>query len=182
MGRQNRVNLFMPTDGADLSIYKRMLEKGIVRPFEMPDGVEQLASRVMRLMEIAEETGRTRDALKAAEIVRMLMADNRAIALELDKIVRLDAGKPTSIAGHVDPQQADRIKRIISTQRARPNTETIDGEASEAAPRHEHGADGGGEGGADQGSHSPNPARRDRQAEAGSGDAGTAAGPHGDGR
>lgn len=120
------MNLFLPQDGSDLSIYKQMLQRGAIRPYEMPNGVERLAERVMKLMEIAEESGRTRDAMKAAEILRQLMNDNRAIAVELDKIDRLDAGKPTNISGQIDPERAARIKRIVSTQRPKANTETTD--------------------------------------------------------
>lgn len=116
----------MPESGSDLSIYHQMLSRGAIRPFEMPEGIERLAARVMRLMEIAEESGRTRDALKAAEILRAFAADNRAIAVEFDKIMRLDAGKPTSISQQLDPAAQERIKRIVSTQRARANTEAND--------------------------------------------------------
>jgi hypothetical protein len=117
------MNLWLPESGSDLSVYKKMLAHGHIKPFLMPDGVESLAARVMRLMEIAEESGRIKDAMKAAEILRLLAADNRAIAVELDRIERLDSGKPTSISGQLDPEQTARIKKIISTQKARANTE-----------------------------------------------------------
>ena len=131
----SRGDLWLPEDGADLSIYKRMLKVGAIRPFAMPDGVERLADHVMRMLEIAQSSGRMRDAIKCIEILRMLMQDNRQIALEVDKVDRLDAGKPTSISSQVPTEVQDRIKRIISTQRARPviaNTETPhDGQPSE---------------------------------------------------
>jgi len=117
------VNLFMPETNGDLGIYKRMIRRGAIRPFEMPDGIERLADRVMEMMHMAQESGRLRDAMKAAEILRMLAADNREIALQLDKIDRLDAGKPTQISGQVSTEAQDRIKRIVSTQRSMANTE-----------------------------------------------------------
>lgn len=124
-------DLWLPENGADLSIYKRMLKVGAIRPFTMPQGVERLADHVMGMLEVAQASGRMRDAIKCIEILRMLMTDNRQIALEVDKIDRLDAGKPTSISSQVSNEVQDRIKRIISTQRARPlpeNTEdTNDG-------------------------------------------------------
>ncbi len=134
MGMASRpVRLFLPEGRDDLSIYQRMIRDGAVKPFLMPDGIEKLAERVMRLMEIAEETGRYRDAMKAAEILRGLVSDNRALAVELDKIERLDAGKPTSISGQVDAEVAARIKKIVSTQRARANTEKDHGRGTNDA-------------------------------------------------
>jgi hypothetical protein len=147
------VNLWLPESGADLSMYKAMISRGHIRPFQMPEGVERLAERVSNLMETAEETGRTRDALKAAEILRLLAADNRAIGIELDRIQRLDAGKPTSITGQADPEQIARIKKIISTQKARANTEARD-VGGTGSPRQPGGGGGDaiwGHGGAAQG-------------------------------
>lgn len=119
--------LWLPQSGADLSIYKQMLRLGAIKPYEMPQGMERLAHHVMDMMQMAQASGRMRDAIKCVEILRMLQADNRAMAVEMDKIDRLDAGKPTTITGQVSPEVADRIKRIVSTQRARvvpANTET----------------------------------------------------------
>lgn len=141
--RGDSVNLFLPQDGQDLSIYKQMLQRGAIRPYEMPNGIERLAERVEKLMQIAEESGRSRDAMKAAEILRHLMNDNRAIAVEFDKIQRLDAGKPTSISGQIDPERAARIKRIVSTQRPRTNTETTDGGSGDARGSRGGGGDAG---------------------------------------
>lgn len=118
------VNLWMPMDTQDLSIYKRMLLGGHIRPFEMPEGVEKLANHVMEMMTMAQASGRMREAIKCIEILRLLSADNRAIAVELDRIDRLDAGKPTSITGQIAPEVQDRIKRIVSTQRAMVNMES----------------------------------------------------------
>lgn len=109
----------MPQSGSDLSIYKQMLRLGAIKPYEMPQGMERLAHHVMGMMEMAQASGRMRDAIKCVEILRMLQADNRAMAVEMDKIERLDAGKPTTITGQVSPEVADRIKRIVSTQRSR---------------------------------------------------------------
>jgi hypothetical protein len=117
------MSMFLPQQSGDLGIYKRMLEKGVIRPYQMPDGIERLAEHVMRMMHMAQEAGRLRDAMKAAEILRMLATDNRSIALEVDRLDRLDAGKPTQIHGQVAPEVQDRIKRIVSVQRARTNTE-----------------------------------------------------------
>lgn len=119
--------LWLPQSGADLSIYKQMLRLGAIKPYEMPQGMERLAHHVMDMMQMAQASGRMRDAIKCVEILRMLQADNRAMAVEMDKIDRLDAGKPTTITGQVSPEVADRIKKIVSTQRARvipTNTET----------------------------------------------------------
>lgn len=112
-------DLWMPQSGSDLSIYKQMLRLGAIKPYEMPQGMERLAHHVMGMMEMAQASGRMRDAIKCVEILRMLQADNRAMAVEMDKIERLDAGKPTTITGQVSPEVADRIKRIVSTQRSR---------------------------------------------------------------
>jgi hypothetical protein len=156
------VRIFMPQDAGDLSIYKQMLAMGRIKPYEMPEQMGKLAERVMDLMEIAQSTGRIREAMKAAEILRMLAADNRALAVELDRIERLDQGKPTAISGQVDPETQARIKRIVSTQRAsRTNTEASDvrGESEQARDggddRHRIGgaAEGRGGGGAGQGDH-----------------------------
>lgn len=146
--RNRPIDIWMPENGPDLSIYKKMLMQGHIQPFRMPGEMSRLAERVMRLMDIAEETGKVRDAMKCAEILRMLAADNRAIAVELDRVERLDAGKPTSISGQIDPEQAARIKRIMSTQKARANTEA--GQHGPNDPRDRSGDDGGGDGEAAQ--------------------------------
>lgn len=127
------VNVWLPQDRSDLGIYKKMLSRGAIRPFEMPEGIERLAERVMMMMEMAQESGRLRDAMKAAEILRMLAADNRDIALQLDRIERLDAGKPTQINGQVSTEAQDRIKRIVSTQRSLSNTEAANGTNADGA-------------------------------------------------
>lgn len=119
--------LWLPQSGSDLSIYKRMLRIGAIKPYEMPQGMERLAHHVMDMMQMAQASGRMRDAIKCIEILRMLQSDNRAMAVEMDRIDRLDSGKPTTITGQVSPEVADRIKKIVSTQRARvipTNTET----------------------------------------------------------
>lgn len=129
MAVDRRVNLWMPQDGSDLSIYKKMLLDGAIRPFDMPKGIEQLAQHVMQMMEMAQASGRIRDAMKCAEILRHLAADNRSMAVEIDRIDRLDAGKPTTISSQVAPDVQDRIKRIVATQKARSvtaNTEARD--------------------------------------------------------
>jgi hypothetical protein len=129
------VNLWLPQDGADLSIYKRMLMSGAIKPFEMPKGIEQLAQHVMQMMEMAQASGRIRDAMKCAEILRHLAADNRSMAVEIDRIDRLDAGKPTTISSQVSPDVQDRIKRIVATQKARSvsaNTEAASNERGHA--------------------------------------------------
>jgi hypothetical protein len=153
---RDRVNLFLPQHGSDLTIYKRMLRAGAIRPYEMPEGIERLAEHLMKMLEVAQASGRNRDAIKCIEILRMLQADNRAMALELDKIERLDAGKPTTISGQVAPEVQDRIRRIVSTQRARSipaQEESNDGSRKDDAPglharaagaRHEQHAEAGG--------------------------------------
>lgn len=137
--------LWLPQSGADLSIYKQMLRLGAIKPYEMPQGMERLAHHVMDMMQMAQASGRMRDAIKCVEILRMLQADNRAMAVEMDKIDRLDAGKPTTITGQVSTEVADRIKRIVSTQRARPastNTEDTDvrGESKDGSAGADSGA------------------------------------------
>lgn len=114
----SRGDLWLPQDGADLTIYKRMLAVGAIRPYLMPEGVERIAQHVMQMLEMAQASGRMRDAIKCIEILRSLMADNRAMAMEVDKVDRLDAGKPTAISGQLSSDAQERIKRIISTQRA----------------------------------------------------------------
>ena len=162
------MKLFMPESGSDLSIYHQMLSRGAIRPFEMPEGIERLAARVMRLMEIAEEGGRTRDALKAAEILRAFAADNRAIAVEFDKIMRLDAGKPTSISQQLDPEAQARIRRIVSTQRARSNTEAQDdGTRRQDSPGGHEGDDLGRDGNGAEAGGGSDSAGRDRPAKEG---------------
>jgi hypothetical protein len=142
----DEVKLWLPSHGSDLSIYKRMLRLGAIKPYAMPDGIERLAEHLMQMLEMAQASGRNRDAIKCIEILRLLQADNRALALELDKIERLDAGKPTSISGQVAPEVQDRIKRIVSTQRMRANTETNN--AGEPVEAHAQGnSDGSGGGG-----------------------------------
>jgi len=132
------LNIWMPTNSADLGIYKRMIERGLIRPFELPKEMESLAERIMEMMRVAQESGRLREAMKAAEILRLLAADNRQMAMELDRIDRLDAGKPTQISGQVSAEAQERIKRIVSTQRARvANTEEGHvGDASDRAGDH----------------------------------------------
>lgn len=154
----------MPESSGDLGIYKRMLMQGAIRPFEMPDGIEKLAEQVMRMMNMAQESGRLRDAMKAAEILRMLAADNRTMALEVDRLDRLDAGKPTQIHGQMAPEVQDRIKRIVSVQRARANTEANDVGHDADRPRDTRGADFGGHGQVSASAHGADPAGRDRQA------------------
>lgn len=130
MAMGSRGNLWLPQDGSDLSIYKKMLACGAIRPYQMPDGIEKLANHLMSMLEMAHASGRVRDAVKCIELLRMLASDNRQMALEIDKVDRLDAGKPTQITGAVAPEVADRIKRIVSTQRARilpANTEATNG-------------------------------------------------------
>ena len=158
------VKLFSPETSGDLGIYKRMLMQGAIRPFEMPEGIEKLADDVMRMMHMAQESGRLRDAMKAAEILRMLAADNRTIALEMDKLDRLDAGKPTQIHGQVAPEVQDRIKRIVSVQRARTNTEANDVGHDADRARDPRGAVGGGLGQGALPAHGADPAGRDRKA------------------
>jgi hypothetical protein len=121
--------LWLPQSGSDLSIYKQMLRIGAIKPYEMPQGMERLAHHVMDMMQMAQASGRMRDAIKCVEILRMLQSDNRAMAVEMDRIERLDSGKPTTITGQVSTEVADRIKKIVSTQRARvtpTNTENHD--------------------------------------------------------
>jgi hypothetical protein len=120
--------LWLPQSGSDLSIYKQMLRIGAIKPYEMPQGMERLAHHVMDMMQMAQASGRMRDAIKCVEILRMLQSDNRAMAVEMDRIERLDSGKPTTITGQVSTEVADRIKKIVSTQRARipANTENHD--------------------------------------------------------
>lgn len=117
------VNVFMPTTSEDLGIYRNMISKGLIKPYRLPDEMEKLAERVMEMMQLAQESGRLREAMKAAEILRMLAADNRDIALEIDRIDRLDAGKPTAIQGQVSAESQERIRRIVSVQRTVGNTE-----------------------------------------------------------
>lgn len=116
--------LWLPQSGSDLSIYKQMLRIGAIKPYEMPQGMERLAHHVMDMMQMAQASGRMRDAIKCVEILRMLQSDNRAMAVEMDRIERLDSGKPTTITGQVSTEVADRIKKIVSTQRARIPTNT----------------------------------------------------------
>jgi hypothetical protein len=137
--------LWLPQSGSDLSIYKRMLRIGAIKPYEMPQGMERLAHHVMDMMQMAQASGRMRDAIKCIEILRMLQSDNRAMAVEMDRIDRLDSGKPTTITGQVSTEVADRIKRIVSTQRARPastNTEdtNVGGTSEDDAPGADSGA------------------------------------------
>lgn len=115
--------IWMPQTTGDLGIYRRMLERGLIQPFKMPAEMSRLADRVMEMMVVAQESGRIREAMKAAEILRMLAADNRDIALELDRIDRLDAGRPTAIQGQVSTESQERIRRIVSVQRSSTNTE-----------------------------------------------------------
>lgn len=133
-------NIFMPQDGKDLSIYRRMIEQGAIRPYELPAEMSRLAEHLMRMLDMAQASGRMRDAIKCIEIMRLLAADNRALAVEMDRIDRLDAGRPTAITGQVAPEVQERIKKIVATQRARVlNTESsndganrIGGESSDA--------------------------------------------------
>lgn len=165
-------DLFLPQDGHDLSIYKRMLAVGAIKPYLMPKGVERLAEHVMRMFEIATASGRMRDAIKCIEILRALMNDNRSMALEVDKVDRLDAGKPTAISGQVSPEVEQRIKRIISTQRAVPNTEAGHGAQREAGPVRDRGGAGRGgvEPSAQGGGGEQAPERADQDASASRGE------------
>lgn len=132
--RDPQVNLFLPKDRHDLSIYKQMLAAGVIRPYAMPGQVERLAEHLLEMLDAARIAGRPRDALKCIEILRQLNRDNREMATELDRIERLDAGKPTQISGQVAPETVERIKRIVSTQRARAlNTEANDVAGSRGA-------------------------------------------------
>jgi hypothetical protein len=136
--------LWLPQSGSDLSIYKRMLRIGAIKPYEMPQGMERLAHHVMDMMQMAQASGRMRDAIKCIEILRMLQSDNRAMAVEMDRIDRLDSGKPTTITGQVSTEVADRIKRIVSTQRARPaSTNTEDTNVGGTSEDDASGADSG---------------------------------------
>ena len=118
VGTNRDPNLWLPLNCADMDIYQKMLKIGAIRPYKMPAQVERLAEHLCEMMDDARVSGRSRDALKCVELLRTLAKDNREIALEMDKIARLDAGKPTSIMGQVSTETQDRIKRIISTQRA----------------------------------------------------------------
>lgn len=118
VGANRDPNLWLPLNCADMDIYQKMLKIGAIRPYKMPAQVERLAEHLCEMMDDARVSGRSRDALKCVELLRTLAKDNREIALEMDKIARLDAGKPTSIMGQVSTETQDRIKRIISTQRA----------------------------------------------------------------
>lgn len=136
--------LWLPQSGSDLSIYRHMLRIGAIKPYEMPEGMERLAHHVMDMMQMAQASGRMRDAIKCVEILRMLQSDNRAMAVEMDRIERLDSGKPTTITGQVSPEVADRIKRIVSTQRSRSvpaNTE--DTHVGSTSEDRDEGADSG---------------------------------------
>lgn len=165
-------DLWLPQDGKDLSIYKRMLKVGAIKPYLMPQGVERLGEHVMRMFEVAQAGGRMRDAIKCIEILRQLMNDNRQMALEVDKVDRLDAGKPTTISGQVSPEVEQRIKRIISVQRVIPNTETGHGTERQAGPVRDSG--GAGRGGveppAQGGGGEQAPERADQGAEASCGE------------
>lgn len=129
VGSGRAPNIFLPTDGKDLSIYKRMIEQGAIRPYQLPREMENLASHLMSMLDMAKASGRMRDAIKCIEVLRLIAADNRSMAMEIDRIDRLDAGRPTAITGQVTPDVQERIKRIVATQRARVlNTEdTHDG-------------------------------------------------------
>jgi hypothetical protein len=169
------VTMFDPKTSSDLNIYLSMLKHGHIRPYTMPQETERLAERLLRMMVAAEEMGRYRDAMKCIELLRALQNDNRAMAVEFDRITRLEAGKPTSISTRVDDEQAARIKRIISTQR-RVNTEATD-VGTRAAPLE---GDGEGDGARRGGAGGPAeaggvPHLGDRQAAEGSRDAGAQA-------
>ncbi len=112
------VQIFRPQHISDIGIYRSMIVAGAIRPFALPREMETLASDVIRMMQVAEGNGRVRDALKCVELLRLLASDNRELAREMDRIDRLDAGKPTQISGQATDEQLTRIRRIVSTQKA----------------------------------------------------------------
>jgi hypothetical protein len=152
-----------------------MLAVGAIRPYLMPEGVERIAQHVMQMLEMAQASGRMRDAIKCIEILRSLMADNRQMAIEVDKVDRLDAGKPTAISGQLTSDAQERIKRIISTQRA---INTEDRHGTEGAHPALGAGRGSGRGGveppAQDGGGEADPGRVDEDAQASRGDRGEA--------
>lgn len=85
----------------DLRMIAECLRKGWLKPWELPEHLaRQLPNDVADVLRKAKETGDGRVALRAADVLCRMAEGNLRLAEAIDKVERLDDGRPTENAHH----------------------------------------------------------------------------------
>jgi len=79
----------------DLALLERAARKGWDVPDELLTQLPDVAVKIA-----LDATASARERLRAVECVRAMVSDNVAAAVALDKVKRLDDGRPTENVGH----------------------------------------------------------------------------------
>lgn len=122
-----------------VQVWHKAIRNRWVIPYQIPDRMRLLMSETYEILDSAKRKGRDMTALGAVKLIKELHTENMKLVGSLDKAARLDAGKPTSITQEVTPETEERIRRIVSSQRAVPPPELVERAAIKARSAQDEG-------------------------------------------